>query len=794
MKEFKITNTFGLGKARHDHLVFLDYDNGIGYCTIDGSKNKKHTHKVIYLAPQEEQVDDFGNIIQEARQEGWYIMPAEDGHTHDKLNDYVGTYSAIPEESEEEIIRWFIELYKEAVEIEADNKKKAEESEKFYLGEQWNKTDKDFLESRDRACLTINEIEKNIDTLMGLISENRMDIYFAPQEASDQKRCDLYNHLTKFILKRGKFTKEEAKAALQMLVRGRGWLAPVVTAEDDLQGEIKVLYFDDEDIYPGPHEDELLDDCEYIFKSKMYSLERLKGLFPEKAIELSSKLMEFQGLIPALDEIKTRSIESFTSNQWAMSENRMPVTAGGMPVHINGHKVIDIARKSFRLLECRRKYFLKGKVAVYQTDDFIKNISDWSPSDIARLELMADENMLPVFDIIEKPVKKIRITKVAGGILLSDEKFADLPREDFYIVPLYAKKLRDRYWGKVESVKDPQREVNKRHSQAVDIGNKMCAYGYWYDHMTFDDPKLETQFKQLITTPGFALKVGNINNRPIKEEGVNFPTQIVQLMELGSRKIIELMNITVEPLGQNQSFIHLMQQYKSKITSNQFIFDNLKYAKEKIGELIASLIPRYYDGERALRILGNNQEVGLDGQPIANFTAEEIDEMLKVDDADRFDVEVIEVNPSSTTRMMEFALLQELAKVGAPISPSMLINAADIPVGRKNEVLAESQAQSEQAMQQAQSTGDMEIEKSLVGKGIIPPSVQQRFGIDAHGNATGAQAGESLPQRASPVQMQDSVGGVLPDSGTFSKPVKEKKVWKEFDPELQKEVIRIQEL
>ena len=56
----------------------------------------------------------------------------------------------------------------------------------------------------------------------------------------------------------------------------------------------------------------------------------------------------------------------------------------------------------------------------------------------------------------------MEIFKVANDILL-EETYSD--DDTFDVIPAYAKKKGDTFRGKVESVKDPQREVNKLASR-----------------------------------------------------------------------------------------------------------------------------------------------------------------------------------------------------------------------------------------------------------------------------------------------------------------------------------------
>jgi hypothetical protein len=755
MGEFRVTNYWGLEKNRHNHLVYLDEKLGVGYASFDD----KHTHRIFFIPPTEQQFDEFGNIVAEASPGGWVVEPSADGHTHEELEQYQTNYR-LPKEPKEKVLAEIIELFKEALEIEAKAKKDANESEDFYCGKQWSSSDKQYLEALDRACLTINEVERGIDTLYGIYKENRSDFQYSPQEGTDQKTCDLFNILKTKVLQECNSEQEEEEVFLEQIKRGRGWFNLYVSM-DDLQGKIVVEKFNDCDVFPGPHEKKDASDLEYVFKTKMYSLGKICNLFPNKAKELQGAFNQYNAISAiGLDEEEGEEKDhvQFANDHYGKSNNTIPVNKI-MPSIISGDTVVDIARKNFKLLECQRKVYIPASVIVkIDTQESFPG-AGWYPKDIKRVRQIVDATTgAQIFETVEQHIARMRVTKIAGGVILVDEYPADLPDDDFYIIPVYAKKSKNYYWGKIHPVKDPQREVNKRHSQLVDIGNKMCAYGYFFDSMTFDDPAVENQFKQMVSSPGFAVKVNNINNRPVKEEGVKFPSEIAQLLEMDARKITEILNISVEPGGANESFAHLMQRTKAKVTGNQYLFDNLKVAKMKLGKLLIGLIQKYWSVDRVKDLLSSEdpEAIQLDGTPIDEFTDEQLEQILMDENAARLDVIVTEIDPSPTTRMMTYMLLETLASKGQPVPPEMLIEAADIPVKQKDKMIAGVQQANDLAAEQARTTGDVEIEKTLIAKGVIPPSVTQRMGLDPN-----AQQQMNAAAGAPTAQLTSPAGGIV---------------------------------
>jgi hypothetical protein len=476
----------------------------------------------------------------------------------------------------------------------------------------------------------------------------------------------------------------------------------------------------------GPHERKDLADCEYYVKHKMVSKAKLKQLFPDVADKIEADYDTF---------LQTpEAHKNFETDQYGMSPNRAPAVVGTT-------KTVDIARKEIRIVECWRKVYLRSFVIAQPDDEFFFNAFGWQKADIDQART------LPGVRVVEQSVPKIRITKIAGGVLLSDENPADLPSDEFYVVPMYAYKRKNKYWGKVKDLIDPQQEMNKRHSQTIDIGNKMVSYGWFYDSMTFPEGEKE-KFKQNSAKPGFLAEVQDVTRLPAKVEGVKFPSELVQLYEMSDAQLLKIANITPEPGGANESGAAILQKIKTRLTANQFLFDNLSFAKLKVGRLLIKLIQRYYTPDRILRILqseNSRNPVELGGQQMDTYSQEEILGWLNNADLDKYDVVVSEASWSPSQRIATYVLMKDLASAGVQLPPDIVIEMSELPEAQKKKFIESIQQQAAAQSQGQSDTAQAEIDKTLIAKGIIPPKIQEEYGIDA----TGA-----------PVQQPAPLGGV----------------------------------
>ena len=169
MKQLKKLSRFGLGRAAHSHIVYLNDETGVGLCSTDMG----HAHDIVYQPPVPPQTDQAGNEVAPGSPGVWIVQPSMDGHTHE-IQDYQAKVSK-KKEDDRQILSDIRELFKTARELEKDSLEKAKESEDYYSGKHWDEVEKARLEGLSRAAVTINKIEKNVDAICGIQRQERTD-------------------------------------------------------------------------------------------------------------------------------------------------------------------------------------------------------------------------------------------------------------------------------------------------------------------------------------------------------------------------------------------------------------------------------------------------------------------------------------------------------------------------------------------------------------------------------------------------------------------------------------------
>ena len=682
-------------ESGHHHIVYIDDVAGVGKVSYaDG-----HTHEVT------PELDETGMPTG-----GWVLSQHLDAHTHE-LQEYVPVEEK--EQESEEVVSEQIALFRSAMETEGDSLKAADESDRFYVGEQWDTSLKSELESSKRACLTINVTQKQINELVGHQRQQRTDLRYLPMNGGDQKIADICNILAKSVLERNYYEREESVVFEDAAIGGRGCFNLYVDHMEDVRGEPRIESLQGwEEVVFGPHVKPDLSDCEHLHKHKMFSIGKLKALWPDKLEEIEADYRDYAE--------RPTTHHQTNGDQYAAGKSRTPVTIGET-------KLVDIARKEYRLIETWRRIYKRGAVAYHEYTEEVVPLTGWKDADIKAVKSMGVEGL----SVIEKPIQLMRITKSCGNVLLSDENPAQLPTNDFHVIPVYAHKRRNKFWGKVEIGKDPQREINKRTSQAIDIGNRMAAYGWFWDQSTFPDPEQANKFKRNSSTPGFNQEVSDVNNPPKQVEGVKYPSEIVNMIELNLRTHADLMNISIAPEN-GDSPAAILQRQRLRLVGNENMFDNLSFAKKRLGRLLLGIFKEHYSPERIYRIISdqnNKKNFNVGGQAFEDYSREEILSLLQTADFEKYDVIASETSWSPSERLATLMILTDLQGKGFPVPPEAILSVMDMPEDLKNEMLASIQQQQESSMQGEQAKQEAEIQKTLIAQGVIPPKVLEQQGI-----------------------------------------------------------------
>lgn len=668
----------------HYHMVYVKPDKSTG---LSSTAKDGHSHDIL-INPNTNQLDVYPHI----------------DHTHRLLD--LALENKISAKDDVELVAEVVRLRKEAEQYEKDSFEDAEEAEGFYDGDgQWVDLDKESLKADKRACLTFNHVQPKVNVLSGYYRKNRHDFKFFPTEGGDVRVADMITQLVKNVCTQNTFENSEVRVFEDEMITGRGLFNVYLDYDKNMNGEPDIIieWFPWRDARLGPHENPDASDCEYISKSKMYSLAKAVQLWPDKKSELNAAMNDISGKTIVHKTIPERTYEGKSN-----------IT--GADLSIADEK--DIAKKQIRVTELWRKEYVNADVAVNVLDGFALNISGMKAADISAVKT------IPGLSMVKKRVHKMRVTRVAGGVVKLDDDYVDEieidGKPDFGIVPAYANKRGPKWWGIVKPAIEPQREINKRLSQAADVTSSMMGKNRFIEDNMFSTPSEENRYKKQGATSGGVYKLIDINKMPTKDEGSEFPVALTEYAMMASSQLSQIMNINPEMMGQQSNArtgAAISEKKDAGLVGNEFLMDNMAFAKRKLIKIVVGLIQKKYTVERIMRMLNNANQVKpfeLGKKPFDQFEPQEIQEMLTNLDLTKYDIVVGENAYSPTARTAHLKTFMEIAQTpaGALIPPEVYVNLMDVP--EKDSILTQIKENRQQQMQSEQAKNDTEIEKTKI--------------------------------------------------------------------------------
>lgn len=668
--------------ADHEHTVYARGDK------LECSKNNGHSHDVGIGE------DGMPYLFEVQQGSKIHTHPVEEGI--DKI-DFEIT-------KDKNRINEVVDLFRHAFAAEEVSRKKALEALEFYEGDQWPEDVRKKMNEEQRAVLTVNLVASMIDLLSGYARRNKTDFRYKPVEEGDSKMADILFIVVKQIMTKMGYFAEEIEVFEELIKTGRGCFHVYMDFDEDIRGQLKVEYFPSENVVFGPHLKKDASDCDYLVKWEWKSMAELKAMFPDEAEDLKY-----------VDNIVFQS-----------SDNIVTGYLGDSPLdysYMHHEDMVDVAKKKTRILECEQREYRTVFTFIDPESDFIFKADDIAQSKVKDLKSMES------FIAVRRTTFRLRETVVAGGVLLEDRYVENRPYKHYSVLPVYCYKQKNNYWGKIEFGKDPQRELNKRRSQLMDVMNRMGGSGWFTDDQTFDDHIQESEFKRNAPRAGWVQKVADVDRPPQRQDPPPIPQGIMAADQMSIQAFREVTHVSPELLGNRgraESGVALARKQNQGILGNEFIFDNFSHTKILLGKIIARYVQEFYR-ERIARILisaDDLEAMKIGGETASAYTLEMIDRLVHESEAMDYDVIVAESQFSESARDANLAILAMLAQSGMPIPPEFLLMFVD--VAEKDKLLHAFQQQAEREDAQERRKYDTEIQKTQIAKGGRPTETTDR--------------------------------------------------------------------
>lgn len=540
---------------------------------------------------------------------------------------------ALSREAAQAIVNEARERIEQSYEADRYNRTEAEADLRFLAGDQWPEETK--TARKGRPMLTINRLPQFLRQVTNDIRQADLSIKAAPVDSkSDPDLAKTYDGIIKQIMYASSAHWVFSCAAEHQSACGIGWF------------RIKSCYASDE-----------------VFDQEL----RI-----ERILDPLSVYDDPGAIKPDRSDAMWRAIVDLVPTE-TFKQRYPKASVEGMdaPGQTTGSTYLWQTTDSIRIAEYWRKVPVKKTIALMQ---------DGSTLDISEIDksvLM----VLPIQRTREVETHKIEQYIVSGAeVLEGPHEWAGtmLP-----IVPVIGAEIpvngRVVRSGVIRSARDPQQLYNFSRSAAaeaialapkapfVGTAKQIGPYkGLWDTHNTTNRPYL--LYEHDPNAPG----------PPKREHPPETPQALYQECQLAAEDMKATTGIYDASLGSKSnenSGIAIQRRQQEGDTATYHFSDNLQFSLEYAGRVLIELIPKIYDNERVLRIIGeddgeepiviNQVVMGQDGAPV----------VLNDLSTGRFDVQVT-IGPSQSTRRVEAAnAILEFMRV---LPPEQAANLSDL--------------------------------------------------------------------------------------------------------------------
>lgn len=621
--------------------------------------------------------------------------------------------------------------------------KQAEEDFEFAVGKQWKDEDKKILEDAGIPALTINKIQPNLFLISGFQRQNRSDWVAYPEGEEDNLEAEIVTHLLKNAVKTCEGEYIVSEQFEDGVICGEGWVEPYIDYTEDLINGDLVLNKDNPlMIFPDPDGNKYdLSDCEFVVKvSPKLSKDQVTKLFPDKEKEIES--------------IQNGSLEFSVGDSGETTQTiDYPMTGN------DGDKSdFSAPERCFDLIEYYYKKYVPKYIIADKSVGQLKEAKDKKEADAYVSQANANalsqaqqqsqatgqpldaSQSLVVAKVLKRIVPEIWVTCMIGKTIIDDYISPFYPKWKSYpFFPFFAHRItvplsKAREYmtqGIVRSLKDPQRELNKRRSQELRILNSTANSGWLAEENTW---KEKSTVEKYGSTPGVTLEYKSGKPKPERITPAPLSQGHAQLAAENTQDMKEISGINADLLAMQDKgsdasgrAIHLRQQ--QGIIMLQRILDNFSRTQKMIGKFILSQLSELYTVETAMRVMGDSwikdnfsvpvmMQSPVDGTPVPVMengqmkmqvdqkTAMNVFQLvLNGVDEGKYNVVIDETNNSPTVKMANYSMLLDMAGKGVPIPPDVLVDESTLGEASKGKIKkAIATAQSAQnAMPAAQS-------------------------------------------------------------------------------------------
>jgi len=605
------------------------------------------------------------------------------------------------------------EMFQAMLQSDEDWMESAKESVSFYTGSfgtgQWTSDDLEKLRSENRPPLQLNIVLPKVNLIAGVERQQRSYWRAKPVEATDEQTASLITPLLLHMDRGERMQSAFSRAFKDGVITGRGWLDVFVDVSEDFEAEIFVNRESWSNVFSDPEAREPdTKQWSMMARTRWLTLPQLKSLFPDAL----SDLKDVDG-ITSLPDLDFADDNESTSYEMGSKYAKGDVVRADLYIGADRRRVrvVDMFKREYD-----REHFIvvgeTGRIlptsfkSERQADEEIRKMIP-----IIKKQSKASGVAIPMdFKTISKSVSNVYSCTYSGARLLSEKQLLPYNHKEFPLVPFYYY-FEDmgegiETFGVVENLKDPQREKDKRRSQALDILNRTPKGGGVVDGssgLTAEDMNRASSAGEWVKTKK------KVNVRDVMQQWsmahlpiLNVVSALEQQSEIDAKEISgatdPLMGIASS--SKESGFASQVRMKQGMLTLTEAM-NNLDNTKRKVLEMVVSNMQQFWSEEKIRRIIGEETEEADEGM-VSGFINE-----FKNRKSLKYDILIDKGDNSPTVKAMKFReisqLLQMIPQYSQALLPALVENS---DWESKEEILEKIQAVGmQQALLEAQKAG-----------------------------------------------------------------------------------------
>ncbi|MFI0477787.1 MAG: hypothetical protein ACH349_01490 [Candidatus Rhabdochlamydia sp.] len=550
-----------------------------------------------------------------------------------------------------------------------------------YAGDNWTNLEKTKLERQNRMILELNKIRRVINLYSGYERENRTSTVCAPVEGSDVETADQFSDVLYYVYEKANADYIISEAFEHSLKTGLSIIGIYMDySRDKVNGDIKMYWKPFNALMLDPYFTKRdLSDCDQASTRDLLSKEQIKSMLPW------IDPMFIDNLPTGIRDNKYQYLGIYRQyNSTYIAKN------------------LCTYDQYWKRINRVQKYLVDMETGVTEEWDGDKDeeraLKTQLKEDAARRRELG---LSPRLELISSHKRSVELNIIVSGQLLySGPDPTGLDDYPFVPVLMYHEPLIDTFelkiQGLVRSIRDAQRQYNRRHSQIIDLMESIINTGYITKNGAVLDPNMLMQAgqgKQIVVNEGYDV---NADIREISPP--NIPPGYLQYQDIIDKNIMEIPGASDELLGlssvgDSQVSGKLAEVRASNgLKGNRGIFDNLEQSRKYLGKLVIECIQKNYSPGKIARIIGQ--------EPTEQFLSGQFEE---------YDCAIKQAVKTSTQREAYYYQLLQLVALGAPIPWADILEVAPLQGSTKlHEVMRQQAEQAQQAAQIEQEAAQMQ--------------------------------------------------------------------------------------